>query len=313
MSAVAKKLHHFVPRFYLDAWAVDDKVCCLQSGRVFQPNVRNVGAENHFYRLRELQPSDVAFIHETVINDSPERLKSMHLQLLQQFMTPHAAKAHYQKESSSHSGILAAIDKDIAEANENFHAKIEQSFQPYLESLRGGDLRFLSNDNDGVAFYRGLAVQYTRTNHRRRIEMLMPIEERSRFERTANIISHMLALNLGYSLFNAHPRMSILLIENETDVPFLTSDQPMINIAAKFNDHEAPVAFEGYYPVSPWRALLILEAGSEFYPRNASVTAMEAHLWNLRIASRAYRQVFSCSREQLETVRADLPVFVDSL
>src|SRR5258708_37527957 len=43
--------------------------------------------------------------------------------------------------------ILAAIDRDIAEANENFHTTIEESFQPYLLSLQDGDLTFLWNDN----------------------------------------------------------------------------------------------------------------------------------------------------------------------
>ena len=313
MRAVGKKLHHFVPRFYLDAWAMEGKVCCLQSGRVFQPNLRNVAAENHFYRLQELRPSDIAFVREEVINDSPERLKPTHERLLQQFVTPHAARAHYQRQSSVPAGLLAAINKDIAEANENLHAKIEQSFQPYLERLRSGDLSFLSGDTDGVLFYHGFAVQYTRTNHRRRVERMMPAAKRAQYDRTANIITHMLALNLGYSLFNAHPRLTIMLMENDTEVPFITADQPVINIAAKFNDLAAPATFEGYYPISPRKALLILESGSVFLPRTASVTAIDAHLWNLRIASRAYRQVFSRSRLELEAIRTDLPRFISSL
>ena len=91
---MGKKLHHFVPRFYLDAWAGNGKLWCLQRGNIFQTNVRNVAAENHFYQLRELSQSDVTFIREAVIDDSPERLKPMHERLLQQFLVPHAAKAH---------------------------------------------------------------------------------------------------------------------------------------------------------------------------------------------------------------------------
>jgi hypothetical protein len=46
MSAVGKKLHHYVPRFYLRAWAVQDRLYCLQGGEILDPNIRNVGAEN---------------------------------------------------------------------------------------------------------------------------------------------------------------------------------------------------------------------------------------------------------------------------
>ncbi len=80
MSAVGKKLHHKVPRFYLKAWdeqgrdAEHAQVFCLQNGEIQSRNVRNVAAENHFYRLRELSDSDVNCIGKVAIADSPERL-----------------------------------------------------------------------------------------------------------------------------------------------------------------------------------------------------------------------------------------------
>jgi REP element-mobilizing transposase RayT len=36
MPAVGKKLHHFVPRFYLQAWAKNRQIHCLQEGEVFR-------------------------------------------------------------------------------------------------------------------------------------------------------------------------------------------------------------------------------------------------------------------------------------
>jgi hypothetical protein len=56
MSAIAKKLHHFVPRFYLRAWAEKDKIWCLQGGEIRRQNIMKVGAENYFCRLQELSP-----------------------------------------------------------------------------------------------------------------------------------------------------------------------------------------------------------------------------------------------------------------
>ena len=307
-----KKLNHFVSRFHLKAWATGNQIWCLQDSEIFQTNVRNVAAENHFYRLREISRADIEFIREAVIKDSPERLKPLHENLLRQFTTPHTAKAHFQRSGTGTPQLLDAIERDIAEANENFHQSIEESFQPYLERLRAGDLTFLATKEDAVKFYRGLAVQYMRTNHRRKTALMAP-ENLAIYERTANVMTHILAVNIGYSLFVDHPRLKLLVLDNPTDVPFITADQPVINMAAAVKVLIPPTRFDGYYPVSPTKALLVLEPDSEFLPDRLTVTPMEAHFYNLRIASRAYQQVFASRREELEAVRDDLPAFVHSL
>src|SRR5689334_16231928 len=92
MPAVGKKLHHYVPRFYLKAWAERDLVYCLRDGEISRPNIRNVAAENHFYRLRELSPSDVAFIRKLAITDSPDTFKGLHERLVSVFSLPHIAR-----------------------------------------------------------------------------------------------------------------------------------------------------------------------------------------------------------------------------
>ena len=50
MASIGKKLHHYMPRFYLKAWTKDDLVYCLQDGKIYRTNLRNVAAENYFYR-----------------------------------------------------------------------------------------------------------------------------------------------------------------------------------------------------------------------------------------------------------------------
>jgi Protein of unknown function (DUF4238) len=83
MIATAKKLHHFVPRFYLRAWAAKERIYCLQGGKILHPNIRNVGAQNYFYSLQELSPEDVDFLRMAIIRHSPDGLKAVHEQLLQ--------------------------------------------------------------------------------------------------------------------------------------------------------------------------------------------------------------------------------------
>src|ERR1700744_2859600 len=53
-----------------------------------------------------------------------------------------------------------------------------------------------------------------------------------------------MSIERSYSLFNDHPRLELVLLENYSNEPFITADQPMINLAAKFKRLEAPLTLE---------------------------------------------------------------------
>jgi hypothetical protein len=84
---------------------------------------------------------------------------------------------------------------------------------------------------DAATFYRGLAVQYARTNHIRRTRRAMDQSRRDLYLRIANPLIHMVAINVGRSLYAERKLHTIVLLDNATDVPFITADQPVINIA----------------------------------------------------------------------------------
>lgn len=50
-------------------------------------------------------------------------------------------------------------------------------------------------------------------------------------ERVADVLVHIYAVNVGYSLYADRERYKIALLENHSEVPFITADQPVINIA----------------------------------------------------------------------------------
>ena len=63
-----KILHHYVPCFYLRAWAHNDQIWCLRDGKSFLANVKKVGAEKYFYELSDLTKEDVRLLQEFVID-----------------------------------------------------------------------------------------------------------------------------------------------------------------------------------------------------------------------------------------------------
>jgi Protein of unknown function (DUF4238) len=304
------KLQHYVPRFYLRAWADKEKIYCLQDNEIRNTNIRGVGAENYFYRLRELSPDDVDFLREAIIRDSPEGLKASHEQLVQAFTVPYLAKRKLDALGLATSEAMAEIDRMIIELNEKLHTNIEEDFQPHLAAMISGDLSFLEDARQAAVFYKGLAVQYARTNHIKKTRLIMEPERLALYLRIANPLVHILATNVGLSLYADRKRHTIILLDNVTGVPFITADQPVINIATGPKDTTPPAKFDLYYPLSPTKAMLLLEPSSDLLPGSSSVSETFVRLYNLRMAAHSYRQVFSNSPRVLESVRDELTAFM---
>jgi hypothetical protein len=313
MPAIGKKLHHYVPRFYLKAWATKNLIYCLQGGEIFRPNLRNVAGENHFYRLQELSPEAVEFIRAVAIKDSPPILKPLHEELVQAFMLPYSAKKNLETAGVAAPATMAEIGRIIAELNENYHTSIEGVFKPYLDSMLAGNLSFLGDPENASKFYWGLAVQYLRTNHIKGTKLAMPPERVAYYLKLANVLVHILAKNLGLNMYARREQYTIMLLDNPTGVPLVTADQPVINIAGNPRDSNPLQRFELYYPLSPTKAFLLLEPSSEFLPHGSTLSADVAHLYNLRMAAYSYQQIFSNSPEELKAIKTELPAFLSCL
>jgi hypothetical protein len=322
MPTGVKALHHFVPRFYLKAWAPKGQIFRLQNGAVTPRNLMKVAAQNYFYRLNEIGPEDAEFIENLIIKDSPEGLKESHRFLLHAFTLPHIArrKLEERKRTIEESGevvdedsfreSMAYINQQIIEMNENYHTSIENLYQPILESMKAGDLIFFGDPQKKYAFYYGLSVQYARTNHIRGARSNMNEEDFERYMRVANVLTHIMATNIGHSLVGAHERHRIILLDNMTDIPFVTADQPVINLSASPRSFKPPAKFELYYPLSPTKAMMLLEPDSAHTPHCFSISAGQVHHYNLLMAAHSFRQVYSNSKAELEAIKLELPAFL---
>lgn len=144
MSSIGKKLHHFVPRFYLRSWAEKDKIYCLQDGAVHRPNIKNVCATNYFYSLQRLSADDITFLRDAIIKGSPNALKESHEQMLRILMLPYVAKERLQRLGGADAVRISEADRLIVELNENLHTDIEDKFRPFLDSMIAGDSSFLA-------------------------------------------------------------------------------------------------------------------------------------------------------------------------
>jgi len=314
VAAAGRKLHHLVPRFYLRAWANrEEQVYCLQDGRILRPNVKNVCAQNYFYRLQALSQEDVDFLRTAIINDSPKALKAVHEQLIGAFTRPFALKQKLLAADSASPEAMAQIERLIVELNEDVHTSVEERFRPYLHAMIEGKLDFLKDPPRAAEFFWGLALQYMRTDYLKRARRPIERERLERYNRIANLLAHIVAFNAGFSLFLDRGSLTIMLLDNRTAVPFVTGDQPVINIAANPKSTKPPARFDLFYPLSPQKAMLLLEPASESLPSQSWVSETAAHVYNLRMAAHSCRQVFATSPRLLEAVRSDLPAYLSCL
>jgi hypothetical protein len=299
-----KTYHHHTPRFYLLSWAdVDERIMWLGYGKILRSGLTVVGGENDFYRLRDLTKQDIFLLRE-FIKQMPEPSRKGHEDLLGHLAIPPALKRHLESTGYDDPENMRIVDLAIANLNEDYHTSIENSFRPYLESMLAGDASFYEDDKSVVEFLHALSVQILRTKavKDRIAERITagPFEDN---ERIWPIISHITAVTMAASLFVDRKKFKIVLLDNLTDVPFITSDQPIINMLSNPADRRAPERVELYYPLSPTKAMLYLEKENPAHADGRPLTIDEAHAYNLRMADHSGRQIFSNSEEYLKVIQ----------
>jgi len=310
MSSDLLKLQHYVPRFYLRAWAVRKKLWVLQGRNIFNSNVRNVAAQNYFYRLHELSAEDIQFVREMVINNSPEGLRSGHEFLLKAFTLPHRVKRALEQSGRQEPEFRKLVEESITNLNEKYHGAIESEFKHQIDGLISGDMSFLKEPQQEMLFYRGLAAQMLRTNVMIRAKAIFQQAQYETFSRVANVVVQILAVNLGLNLYSTRDQYKLVLLNNFSNVPFVTADQPIINIAANPTETTPPKGFELYYPLSPQKAMMLLDLESAHSPSDLSVSSGPAHMYNLSMAAHSHYQVFASSPPELEAIKSELNAYL---
>jgi hypothetical protein len=196
------------------------------------------------------------------------------------------------------------IDTLIANMDENYHTSVENTFRTYLNRMLAGDATFYDEDQHAIPFLHALSVQMLRTKAMR--ERIITGISNGPFEdndRVWPLISHISAVTMGGSFFLSRKQFKIVLVDNDTDVPFITSDQPIINLLAHPTAFEVPERVEFFYPLSPTKAMLYLEKENRAHTAGTSLSIDEAHAYNCMIADHSGRQIFSNSEEYLRIIQ----------
>jgi hypothetical protein len=308
-----KIYHHHTPRQYLLPWAdADERIAWLGYGKIQRSGLTVVGGENDFYKLKELTIPDIDCLKVLIDGLPVEAGRENHRRFLEMYVLPTQLKARFEQRVAENGEVMDEahvaenrhmLEVAISNLNENYHAAIERSFWPYLELIKRRDFSWYEDAPQAREFFHAIFVQYFRTK---------AVKERvcqkgnvlfDDMERVWDVLSYILAVEAGRSFFCSRRDFQIVVLDNDTQVPFITSDQPIINRLTEGGGWDVPDKMELYYPLSPTKAMLFLEKSTPTAGINQNVSIDDAHRYNMMMLDHSGLRVFSNSEEYLKFLK----------
>ena len=185
---------------------------------------------------------------------------------------------------------------------DHHHTFFESSFLPLLSQSLREDISWYENGVNRIAFFTFISAQNLRTR-RVKTQTIARLRDRMSLDisRIWNILAVIFAFNAGFSMYAEPQRRPLTLVRNHTAIPFLTGDQPLINLAS--DGERAPEFLAFYYPVSPRLALYLGETARS--PDVAPIIDVADAVidLNLRIARASHSQIFAATADALADIR----------
>lgn len=299
MGEKKKRRQHHVWQGYLKSWLIDDEIACMTGDKIFRGSTLNIAVDRDFYAIKKLNKLDVLLLEKLIEDTRSDPAKRTHRGFIQKFMIPDALE-----------GLNAEADAliDVYRTNvlEDHYAKIESSFIPFLARALKGDVDFYLDDRECMIFIHYLCSQHMRTK-----AIQTKIVEKSYegigidFSRIWPIMAHMYAINIGGPVYVERRRRKLVLLKNHTNMPFITGDQPVVNLLS--NSDEPPTELAFYYPISPNLALLINEVDGDIPLTSDGLTVEQVCGLNAKILAASHSQIYGCSDVALMAAKTANP------
>lgn len=299
-----KKNQHYVWQNYLRPWTDDGKLFCLRNGKIFRTNSKNIAVERYFYRTDALTKREIEFIEHLVIKRAHPVLQRLHRSWLVTFDMPFQMIERW-KTKGGDPRKLEELEKFVKNnLHEEVHAQLERRAIVFLEFLLKKEIGFyLADGEEKREFLLFLSTQYGRTNKIR----TSVLENAARgaqdklginLEKIWNPLVHIFATNIAFGL-SSH-NFKLIFLENQSDLPFITGDQPVLNIhATNIRSGEMVDKLELYYPLSPRLALLLTEERGESDGAVLTVERDTAKEYNWHVFKSAKSELYAHSRDAL--------------
>lgn len=261
-----------------------------------------VAQKRDFYKLKQLTTLDIEFITKVAIEPTKTNLKKVNTGWIEMFQLVEKLKANFNTNGFKAPEIDQFIDELEHNFEEDFHSQIEEKAIEIIEALLSEDVDFYFNDNSNMNFAFFLCMQYMRTNaiQQNVINSFNNIKGLNikdvNIESCWSVMRHIYATNMAWVLFADRSKFNIILLTNETEVPFITGDQPVINTYAAHTTENVIVEnVEFYYPISPQTAIMISEKRKQLL-----IDKAQASYFNQLIVNSSHEQIYAHTENELK-------------
>jgi len=300
-----KRKNHYIWAHYLKGWSVNNQDVFHRAKKgVVASSVRGLGREIDFYKMSPLETDDIQFLKQWIsITDEP--IRKFHNSFLEKMI---AFSCVYKLLT----GDEHQVERDVLVHNtiEDIHSTVEGDVRPIIDALRTGDLSILNDESALNNFHSYIGHQFARTKHSRSAweaaASSLSVDYRRLMQRNWWFLGVLAGVNVGYSIARYYYRKKIVWLVNDTDVPFLTSDNPVINVHPTVRDKklsgEPPSNTDFYFPISPKLAYMVND--SDTY--GVGIVKADVELvktLNRNMLMRSSETVFGSSKEIIRNTK----------
>lgn len=294
-----KKRQHYVWQKYLKNWSKNQsQVYCLRDNKIFLASTTCLALEKYFYKLKEITLNDLDLIKRGYVDTIKGVMHENAQKILQMFYVMVVIRDILLAQFPQNAEVTKLLDDFFTNFEEAYQAEIEGKAINFLNSLLNRQADFYNNLEKNADFNLFLTTQYVRTKNIQEA-ILSRVEKRSNlYESTRRIMSvyrFITAHTIATGLSSCKDECSFNLLNNDTETPFITGDQPVINTKADEIDSTTGFvkSLEFYYPISPEIAVLINPEHGTNQHQELYVTKHEAKKYNDMMFHESYEQIFA--------------------
>ncbi|WP_291138130.1 DUF4238 domain-containing protein [Flavobacterium sp. UBA7663] len=291
----------------MESWTTKNQIYALikNTNKIIKTNIEGVAQERFFYALEEFTLEEEAILKKLIDLWSKDSVKEVNLKFYFAFTSYSKLKRDIPIE-------LIDLEKreeferrlNILRTNgmEDVHSVLEKFGEKLISVKKIEDLNFLDKEDDLLMTMIYVAFQYLRTKKMRsKIETVIP-KLNYLSPKFLNILPFIYSTAIADSLtYDKNTKFEFL--DNQTEIDFLTCDQPLINIkASALNDFNVVQQLDLYYPLNPNLAILIHYQDQKDKIKYSKVNNDEVNKYNAFVIENSNEFIFSRSQAQLENI-----------
>ena len=297
------KNQHYVWKHYLLAWAVGDRVTCRRQRdrSTITTNPKNIASSRYFYELAEFSDLELQYLDNVAKRSRTELGRKVNGNFVDMFtvttklrrlvasLPPRDDETRAQTEE-----LLRNAERGLGES---WHVLIEHKGTPYLDRLRTGDASFWTDADEAIDSCFFLGAQFTRTARMSKAVRTVELPLGLDLARLWPLESHMWGTEIGAGFMQNRATTQATILTNETSVPFITGDQPIINLRPQADPKSV-----FYYPITPKIALRLTIAEPGCSVSTETVSQFEAERLNHQMFEWSDDQIYGVDGDYLEAM-----------